>query len=706
MAIPVPVSISGQDKDGHPFKEDSRTIVVARKGILIETGRLLALGSEVSIENPASGRTSVGRVVWSTSDGSSPQINQVGISLADAEELCGIKLSRENRDKEAPHKSDGKKKQESEPAAAVALEPDMPELTPPVEAALNGSKEAVDRGSKGAAPAVAESPEPVAQSGVAGEVPESPEIPLAKAESRLPGPAAEPMPATTPNESALQISAALETSLTGLDQRIQKKLEAQVEAFETKLAEVADQIAQRTRMSLEGSVARVRENTLESFAQQLRPLGDRVQGSRTELETLLAKLEKLQQATQKNVEGWAARIQDGMVNTLEQKLAPLADRLQGSHAQVEGLLAQLDELQQRAQAGIDESASRLKQKMLDGLEQQLRPLGKRIQDSRVEVEAMLGRLEEVRHWSHKDLEETAAHLKENTATEIERQIRPLGDRVKGAHAEVEALLARLEEVRSWTHKDFAESEARVRESMFGALEQQLVPLAERIHKAHTQVESMLSKMEEVQKVCHSEVAKAPDAIRELSHQAIQRAEEATVRLESYSQKVEAKAADLVKTLNGQSGQISNRLMEDLQKNLEGLVRDLQERFIKSARVFEDTTLESVQGNARKVAQEFLEASAVQLRQLAQEHLRQIPEQMAEKQKHLLNETTESLRKTMDELVEASAIKLQKLAENNLHQVTDQVSKKQRALQDTEEAFREKVSEILGLLQNKPTKKSE
>lgn len=61
---------------------------------------------------------------------------------------------------------------------------------------------------------------------------------------------------------------------------------------------------------------------------------------------------------------------------------------------------------------------------------------------------------------------------------------------------------------------------------------------------------------------------------------------------------------------------------------------------------------------------------------------------------------------MDELVEASAIKLQKLAENNLHQVTDQVSKKQRALQDTEEAFREKVSEILGLLQNKPTKKSE
>jgi hypothetical protein len=89
-AVPVPITVSGIDQDGQNFQEDSRTLVITRNGMMIETGHRLGLGSEITVENRALGCKSTGRVVWCGSVSPTNQASEVGLYLPQAEILCGI----------------------------------------------------------------------------------------------------------------------------------------------------------------------------------------------------------------------------------------------------------------------------------------------------------------------------------------------------------------------------------------------------------------------------------------------------------------------------------------------------------------------------------------------------------------------------------------------------------------------------------------
>lgn len=92
-AVAIPIAVSGVDPEGHPFKEDSRTVVITRHGMMIETIHRLNLGAEVTVENPALGRISTGRVVWSGGEHRASRVSEVGVYLPDAEYVCGIEIS-------------------------------------------------------------------------------------------------------------------------------------------------------------------------------------------------------------------------------------------------------------------------------------------------------------------------------------------------------------------------------------------------------------------------------------------------------------------------------------------------------------------------------------------------------------------------------------------------------------------------------------
>ncbi len=91
IGIAIPLAISGKDKDGHAFNEDSRTIFIAKHGILIEVNHQLAFGAEISIENRALGLTSPGRVIWCASEPSLSTTHRIGIYVHDPERLCGVR---------------------------------------------------------------------------------------------------------------------------------------------------------------------------------------------------------------------------------------------------------------------------------------------------------------------------------------------------------------------------------------------------------------------------------------------------------------------------------------------------------------------------------------------------------------------------------------------------------------------------------------
>jgi len=76
--------------EGQLFEEDSRTIVIAKHSILITMTHRVPLGAEVSIENLALGRSSMGRVAWQGGE-----TNEVGVYLPNSEEMFDVKLGVE-----------------------------------------------------------------------------------------------------------------------------------------------------------------------------------------------------------------------------------------------------------------------------------------------------------------------------------------------------------------------------------------------------------------------------------------------------------------------------------------------------------------------------------------------------------------------------------------------------------------------------------
>ncbi len=141
-AIAVPIIVSGADKDGQSFREDSRTLVITRRGMMIETIHPLRLGMEVTVENPAVGRKSTGRIVWCGSERSVGQPSEIGIYLPDAEGLCGTEPAP-NETEEAPVKADsaGTSRRRSEPVAGSITE----RLQSDADVALSGALERAEQ---------------------------------------------------------------------------------------------------------------------------------------------------------------------------------------------------------------------------------------------------------------------------------------------------------------------------------------------------------------------------------------------------------------------------------------------------------------------------------------------------------------------------------------------------------------------------------
>ena len=75
-------------------------------------------------------------------------------------------------------------------------------------------------------------------------------------------------------------------------------------------------------------------------------------------------------------------------------------------------------------------------------------------------------------------------------------------------------------------------------------------------------------------------------------------------------------------------------------------------------------------------------------------------QLAERQQQFTSEISAALHHTLDELVEASTARMRKTTDDSLTLITDQLSTRRKLLiDDTTKAFRQKVGDILVMLQN-------
>jgi hypothetical protein len=90
LSISIPVVISGKDADGNSFSESVRTLVVNKHGGKIATTYRLALGTEVSILNPALGVKAKASVVWLGEMTGPGDLHHVALQLVEAQNIWGI----------------------------------------------------------------------------------------------------------------------------------------------------------------------------------------------------------------------------------------------------------------------------------------------------------------------------------------------------------------------------------------------------------------------------------------------------------------------------------------------------------------------------------------------------------------------------------------------------------------------------------------
>ena len=549
-AIPVPITISAVDKDGQSFREDSRTLVITRHGMMVETIHRLNLGAEITVENPALGRTSTGRVVWCGNEQSASQVNEIGIYLTDAGVLCGVELAPEDNKQRPADKPEGHRPENH--FADASAQPDTPGA--PKQAAAPGAVPAeplVRNPANGVKPLACRAEEAHVQ-----ELDLTPELGQVEAVSRglnspafpvldeLPEANVEPggptqetfalppiTPVGAPAETRLaveQLNSAAEASLSLLEHRTGEIAHVQFAQFEQKLEVLGQRSVSLVEARLQESVAALEPKVADLVEKETASLRDCLRGAHVEVEGLLTRLEDLREQVHTNLpasvareeEEYAAELELRMEGTLARHLAAAEDRLQSSRAAAESLLGQIEELRPKVNGNLQEWAVRpapeisalVEQSVKAAIEQHMSSLGETLQNSRAEVDGLLVRVEEQRQRAQAGLQESASRLEEESAARLEQritaaldqQLASVAHRLQGAPAEVDGWLNRVEEARQQAHGSLqeatarleADSGARLEQKITATLEPQLASAAGRLQSAQAAVESLLVHVEE------------------------------------------------------------------------------------------------------------------------------------------------------------------------------------------------------------------
>jgi hypothetical protein len=548
-------------------------------------------------------------------------------------------------------------------------------------------------------------------------------------------------PARAPTERALsaeQVNSAVEAALSLLEKRIGEIVPLQFGQFEQKLEVLAQQSVSLVQARLQESVADLEPTIADLLENKTASLRDRLQGAHVEVEGLMTRLEELREQVHTSLpasvareeEEYASELELRMEATLARHLAAAEDRLQDSRAAVEGLLRQVDGLRQKTQGNLQgapqttqESSAELEQRLIAAVEQQLASVGRRLQDSQADVEGLLARLEEQRQQAQASLQEVASRLEGESAARLEQritatldqQLASVADRLKGSNAdsnaEAEGLLARLVEQRQQAQANLqevasrleGESAGRLEQRITAALDQQLA--SDRLQGPRAEVDGWLGRLEEARQQAHRSLQDAAaareadsgarleqtinPALESQLASAAERLQEARASVESLLAHVEEIGRQVQGTLLGSVAQIEEKVTSSLQQHLTAV----DERLQSERREAESLRVELEQ--AGQEAQSRLQESAAQMEQESAARLEERMRLSFDQQMASILDRVQSSRVE----IEASLSQLQE-TQRELHTSLEESATRQKLLiDDTTKAFRQKVGEILVMLQH-------
>ncbi|MGH9356348.1 MAG: hypothetical protein ACRD10_09490, partial [Terriglobia bacterium] len=88
--VAVPITISGKNAKGEPFREETYSISINQQGARLATWQTINCGSELLIENLPRGMAAKAKVVSFTEKASPSVPHQIGVELRDPKNIWGI----------------------------------------------------------------------------------------------------------------------------------------------------------------------------------------------------------------------------------------------------------------------------------------------------------------------------------------------------------------------------------------------------------------------------------------------------------------------------------------------------------------------------------------------------------------------------------------------------------------------------------------
>lgn len=459
--------------------------------------------------------------------------------------------------------------------------------------------------------------------------------------------------------SEANLAAVLGQEVASVGERLQgARIEA--ESALTRLTE----LQQQAKRALQETVAQFEDESRSRLEQQMRValeehvVGavDRLRSARSEVENLLARLADAHQAVERERQQPANQLEERLAALVETQVATASERLQGSRIEAESVVAKLEEVQERAQASLRESVGQLEERMAASTGQHLAAADERLRSSRAEAEVMFARLEEGRRQVDTGLEELADRLGERMTASVERHAVSVAERLAGVRAEADALLLKVEDLQQACPSEIEKVRTAMKELSGEAVELALAGLNEKLEAESSSAVARLGS-------CADEVvARVTASVESLRAQGDQISAAAVEKLRGDANGVLSDALEQGKQT---ARSFQDTTVEAAQENARRSTRGLVETTAAELRRLAQENLNLVSEQLAERQQQFtsdmsralghmfeelVATSSAKLRQITDNGLERIAQELAERQKLLINDTTRTFRQKISEIL--------------------------------------------------------
>ncbi len=695
--LAFPIVLSGTNSAGAEFQESTRTIIVSKHGAKIRTTQDLTPGALVTIENRSLRLSADAKVVSVGARRAPSEPCEIGVELTEAGNVWGVIFPPEDWEGESQSAV-------SEAEAAAVRERTTgthpsPENTAQAPAVLPPSLTRTTPGTI-AVPELAVLTAPSAPT-TTTPAPPIPTVPV-------------------PASSREKIDAMTAAVLAKLSAQLDEAVDTRLKAYGEKVTRFTNQFALRVQANFQEAANRTEDQMVSMIQQKLGNLADRVQSSRTSLESLLARFEALQKNSKAWVEDTDQKIREASQVALESALQELAVSLQkgmenttatlGAQCQeivldsvtrtVNATLAKADEqLALQARNSLFKANSELKwqqEQMMDGVKQQLNQIALA---GTTDLSARLEKMStDLIPWLNseieKSLQQSTAKLAADTTQSLQEQTRVLTqDTLVSLQQEVQGLQERLQE-----------ESRKVRQSS----EQEISKMAD----AHSQTvardsESALNQLQSASKQAVSELKLAEmESARSLKagveDYQKQLASRSGVALEGFQSGIQTLTRELQEGAAQLFSQKLQVIAEDLGESTSG---DLRKRLLKEAEVATETSSKDFKHRLEVMEEEIFAGRSFDLQERMKKQaeaqieatIQAAPAQFSDRLKKLTDESGVALvEATRNELQKLSSSLLQSASETlhrDFQQLSEGLQKDVKTLHAslTEEARRQLVT---------------